>query len=147
MTICACRVCNERSRQGLPRFAGMSVLADAHVTEDEMPPPPIKAPVVVVEKPAPYPPASWTRGLENALARIVGHIEKRLNRLEYQLSLERRLAALEKCAGGSHLDAADKFERGRPLAEQEYFELCERLRAPLRIGVWSPSHASWRCGR
>ena len=32
------------------------------------------------------------------------------------------------------------------MTTEEYRAFCERLRAPLRLGVWSPTDASWRGG-
>jgi hypothetical protein len=33
-----------------------------------------------------------------------------------------------------------------PMTSAEYRAFCERLRSPLRLGVWSPADASWRGG-
>src|SRR5262245_38256863 len=68
---------------------------------------------------------------------------KRIEKLEYQLSLERRLSVLE----ARSVDAETKFERGIPLAASEWIELCERLRQPLRMDDWPPAHSTWRGGR
>ena len=31
-----------------------------------------------------------------------------------------------------------------PMSAAEYRAFCERVRAPLRLGVWSPANSSWR---
>jgi hypothetical protein len=60
--------------------------------------------------------------------------------------MERRIAALE--AGVAKGDpVAARLERGDAVSEREWLTLCERIRAPLRLGVWQPAHSTWRAGR
>ena len=95
------------------------------------------------------PSITWTRKLEEGLARAIGvrcaEIERRLDAIEERQQFEARLARLEFGAGGTEAEA--RFERGMPLAASEWEQLCARLRAPLRVGQWEPRFNSWRGGR
>jgi hypothetical protein len=117
----------------------MPVLRDVHVVADELPAPRHERTSVrtdVVAPPAPYPPAAWTHKLEDALARIVAHVEKRLDRLEIALATERRLCALE--AGMAKGDAIAKDLKTTPGV----------VSAVIDIGEWDAiRHAGRRGGR
>jgi hypothetical protein len=98
------------------------------------------------------PSVAWSK-FERALAQVIGRfrtleiepLARRLDAIEQQQHFAERLAKLEARAPGS--DAETKFERGQPLGANEWLTLCERIRAPLRLGVWAPPHSSWRAGR
>jgi hypothetical protein len=71
--------------------------------------------------------------LELALVRIVRHLRGEAEARAAEL--ERRLVGLEMRELNSSMSAA------------EYRDFCERMRAPLRLGVYSPAtHSSWRGG-
>jgi hypothetical protein len=93
----------------------------------------------------PYPPASFVRQLEDALAQILAQVGRRLDRLEHALSTERRLAALEAgMAKGDSLQ--DRLDRGEPVSERAWLTFVQRMQN-RDLGAWTPAHATWRGGR
>jgi hypothetical protein len=59
--------------------------------------------------------------------------------------MERRIAALE--AGVAKGDpVAARLERGDAVSEREWLAFIQRMQS-RDVGVWTPSHASWRGGR
>jgi hypothetical protein len=109
MSECTCRVCCDRRARGLPSFAGQSAFRDVHVTADELPAA-RNVPARIVGRGAPYPPEAYTRELATAIAEEIGvarrDMQQQIDALKHELSLERRLSALEARGRGAMSDEA-----------------------------------------
>ena len=78
--------------------------------------------------------SSFTPRQEQTLGKILRRWgETQIEPLDVRAqALERRIVELEM----RDLD--------NPMGAAQYSAFCERVRAPLRLGAWSPSHSGWR---
>jgi hypothetical protein len=84
------------------------------------------------------------RKLEEQLARMLAPILRRLDQLERDAAIERRLAVIEQRAGVSQIPRAARDIEHREFNELEWLDHVGRLTQRRDFGQWRPEHASWR---